>query len=111
METKNAVIKGYHLRIEREWAVTFSLALDYGDSSCQGFGGSILFNLYNEQGGDHGGQFIGRILQVVGVDDAKALVGKAVRVEATHDKVHRIGHITEDRWFCPETDIPWKGGY
>jgi hypothetical protein len=67
-----------------------------GDSWMQCFGGYDLrwWGVYP----------LFRIMDVVGVDEWGDLKGERVRVEYSHMKVHRIGHIVEDRWFCPDQE-------
>jgi hypothetical protein len=38
------------------------------------------------------------ILNIAGVNKWEDLSGRFIRVRATHDKVHAIGHIIEDKW-------------
>jgi len=87
--------------------LTVWLHLDYGGSG-QGFGG---YSLYLPEGYKHhkfqspAGHFIYRSLEIAGVEDWDDLPGKTVRVKSTHSKVHAIGHIVKDDWFCPESDF------
>ena len=110
MEIKNAKIESTMLGIEDHGIMTCYLYLDYGDSGHQGFGGYGLDEPKKDKndefvgrvGSAWGMQFIMKILDVVGVEKWEDLPGKYVRVEAEHDKVHKIGNITKDKWFSPK---------
>lgn len=107
-EIKNAKISSVSLGYEDHGILTCMLMLDYG-GICQGFGGYRL-DEYNKNkkksfGSAYGMQFIINVLKTVGVDSWENIEGKYIRVEAISDKVHRIGHITEDKWFDPEKDM------
>jgi hypothetical protein len=94
-EIKNAVIEGTMLGKEDHGIMTCFLQLDYGGAS-QSFGGWSLKT--------YGIQFIIRILEVLEVEEWEQLKGKVCRVEASLDKVHRIGHVIKDQWFDPEKE-------
>lgn len=110
-EIKNARISGTMLGWEDHGILTCMVSLEYGGSG-QGFGG-YTFDEPVREGGEfkgrigtaYGMEFVARILKVVGVEKWEDLKGKYVRVDASHTKVHRIGHVIEDRWFDPETDL------
>ena len=94
-EIKNARITSAEIEIENHGILTCWLYLDY-DGAGQGFGGyEITLNA---------GWWIDRILKTVGVQNWADLEGKNIRAEVEHIKVHRIGHIIEDRWFDPEKE-------
>ena len=99
-EIKNAVIKGYRINIARGFALSLWLDLDYG-GLYQGFGGYCLYHTTSGESKDYAGEFIAKTMQVVGVNDLADVVGKTIRVESDRCKVHRIGHIVKDEWFCP----------
>jgi len=106
-EIKNARIRNTMLGWEDHGIFTCMIDLDY-DGEGQGFGGYALdkFNgERNEKSARHGTayglQFIMEICRVVGVEKWEDLKGKYVRADAEHVKVHRIGHITADKWFDP----------
>ena len=46
--------------------------------------------------------YICRVLRVAGVRWIHELVGRNIRVEASYEKVYRIGHITKNIWFDPK---------
>lgn len=104
-EIKNAKITGTMLGYEDHGIMTMIINLDYGDSSGQGFG---LFALDTTNGKEYpfrervgsafGLQAIIEVLSVVGVNTWEELPGKSVRVDASWDKVHRLGHYLEDKW-------------
>ena len=97
-EKKNAKIIKTFLGIEDHGIFTCSLTLDYG-GVCQGFGNHEL--KYEK----YGVVYLERILQAVGVDKWERLLGRNIRADAEHGKVHGIGHIINDKWFYPEQDL------
>lgn len=107
METKNAVIESVSLTTSDHGLLSAWLYLDYG-GSCQGFGG---YSLYLPKSFTHhsinspAGHFIFRCMEVAGVEEWSKLPGKTVRVKCEHSKVHAIGHIVKDDWFCPAEDF------
>ena len=89
-----------------------------GDGWGQGFGGYGLDRPLTAQerqdspkryraGTAYGMEFITRIIETVGVDKWEDLPGKYVRFrrDGVADRITAIGHITDDKWFCPETDL------
>ena len=64
----------------------------------QGFGGYCL-------GGQWGMEYIKAVLKTLNVENWEDLVGTHCRLDAESSKVHRIGHIIEDKWFDPENDL------
>lgn len=100
-ETKNAKIESTMLGYEDHGLLTFMLYLDYGHSG-QGAGGYRLDSYDKEKqeavGTTTGLEAIAEIIKVVGVDKWEDLKGKHIRVNASHNKVHAIGHYLEDRW-------------
>ena len=115
IEIKNAKITSTMLGVEDHGILTCWLYLEYGESGCQGcqgFGGYSLDTpdkthvfWLRRVGCAWGMEFINRILAVVGVEKWEQLPGKHIRVRAEHSKVHAIGNIIKDNWFCPETDL------
>lgn len=107
IETKNAVIESVRLTFAERGILECWLTLSYGGSG-QGFGG---YALYLPKSYDHhtllshAGHFIYRVMQVAGVEDWDKLVGRTIRVRASHSRVHAIGHIIKDDWFDPEQDF------
>lgn len=98
IEIKKATITGTMLGYEDHGLLSSMVYLKYG-AGAQGFGG---YSLGDDVGGiNFAGAYIGRLLKTVGVEKWEDLRGKNVRVKASHDKVHAIGHILEDRWFSP----------
>lgn len=95
VEINNARITKTSLDIER--FLTVWLHLDYGGSG-QAFGGWVL-------GGEWGCQFLCKLMETVGVERWEDLPGKHIRAEHDWGKVYAIGHIIEDKWFRPETDL------
>jgi hypothetical protein len=109
IETRNAVIKSARITDDDHGLLTAWLDLDYGGSG-QGFGGFTLylpksFKHHNPQGPNYAGHFIWRVMEIAGVSDWNDLPGKTIRVRQEHSKVHAIGHIVKDDWFCPAEDF------
>jgi hypothetical protein len=52
-----------------------------------------------------GGRLLKRIMDVAGVHNWDKLTDRAVRVRLVDGKVAGIGHIIDDNWFNPETDL------
>lgn len=96
---KNARIVKTFLGIKDHEIFTFVLHLDYGDSS-QGFG---TYNIGLKT--CWGTECLKRILQTVGVDQWEGLPGKHCRAVIESGLVRKIGHIVEDKWFCPKEDL------
>lgn len=96
---KNAIIKGARITTADHGVLVVWLDLDYG-GTCQGFGGYACQSQNKLQG--IAGHFIWRILDVAGVEDWSDVIGRTIRVKATHYKVEAIGHIVKEDWFCPE---------
>lgn len=110
-EIKNAKITGVSLGYEDHGVFTCNLTLDYGGGG-QSFGGYTLDEPKRKNGKflgrfgtAYGMEFLIRILKVVGVETWEDLKGKSVRVDASWDKVHRIGNYLRDEWFDPEADL------
>ena len=109
IETRNAVIKSARITDDDHGLLTAWLDLDYGGSG-QGFGGFSLylpksFAHHNPQGPNYAGHFIWRVMEIAGVGDWSRLPGKTIRVRQEHSKVHSIGHIVKDDWFCPAVEF------
>lgn len=107
-EIKNALIEGTSLGYEDHGILTCSLHLTYGGSG-QSFGGYALDTWRGPRNSEgrrvgtaYGTEFIARVLATVGVMSWEHLKGKYVRVDAEFTKIHRIGHIIEDKWFDPD---------
>ena len=107
-EIKNAIITSASLTTSDRNLLTSYICFDYGDSGAQCFGGYALYlpkSFKHHELKTYAGHFIWRVMEVAGVEDWKNLVGKSIRVDATHERVHGIGHIIKDDWFYPEQDF------
>lgn len=111
IETKNAIITSARFDVER--GLSAYLTLDYGGSG-QSFGGYLLYApkgwAAHSDGGNYCGHFVYRCLEIAGVEDWSALVGRSIRVRSEHSKVHAIGHIVKDDWFDPSADFSKENG-
>lgn len=108
MEIKNAMIEDVSLTSDGHGLLTAYLHLTFGGYN-QGFGGYALylpksFKHHNKSAG-YAGHFIWRVMEIAGVSSWDKLKGKTIRVESNMSKIHRIGHIIKDDWFCPEEDF------
>lgn len=96
---RNARITKTFLGDEDHGIFTASLTT-LGGSIGQDFGG------YDLRHSDRASSFIKGVLRVTGAASWEQVVGKFVRVRATHAKIEAIGHITDNTWFEPERDMP-----
>src|SRR5579864_3850748 len=96
-EIRNAKIVSTTLGYEDHGIMTAFLHTLSG-SSGQGFGGYAL-------NGKWGMEFIKQTLKTLGVESWEELPGTHCRLDASNDKIHRIGHIIDDRWFEPSVDL------
>ncbi len=108
-EICNAIIKSARITDDDHGLLTVWLDLDYGGSG-QGFGGYTLylpksFKHHNPQGPNYAGHFIWRVMEIAGVSDWSQLPGKTIRARKEHVRVHAIGHIVKDDWFCPSEEF------
>ncbi len=100
------------LGVEDHGIFTAYLLLSYGVTGGPGFGGYALDRHNGERnknservGTAYGMEFIRRVMLTVGVETWEALKGKHIRVRMNEMRVDSIGHIIEDHWFCPKTDL------
>lgn len=68
------------------------------NGSSQGFGGYDLRGrvMYN---------FVNGVLKALDQRNWMSLKGKYCRIDHDWIKIYRIGHIIEDKWFDPSTDL------
>lgn len=102
-ETKNALIKSVSLSFEDHGILSIWLHLDYGGEG-QEFGGYALYNP-NFPKLDVTGKFVWRCMEIAGVMNWDSVVGKTIRVKASHSGVRAIGHILKDDWFEPAVEL------
>jgi hypothetical protein len=91
LETRNAKITDTFLGIEDHGILTFNLYLE-GNGWGQSFGGYSCSGKFLSEA-------VEEILKVVGVDSWEKLPGMNVRIQGTHSRVARIGHILKDEWY------------
>ncbi len=111
VKTSNAIIEAATISCGERGLLTAWLTLDYGGAG-QAFGGYALYlpqsfshHEDSKLGPNFGGHFIMRCMEVAGVEEWSKLPGKTVRVRHEWTKVHAIGHIVKDDWFCPSDDF------
>lgn len=107
LRERNAIIRSATITSNDSSLLTAWLDLDYGGSG-QGFGGYALYlpkSFRHHQMLSHAGHFIWRCMEIAGVEEWGKLPGKTVRVQASLDRVHAIGHIVKDDWFEPEVEF------
>lgn len=80
----------------------------------QGFGGYAMDEpvkrkgrFIRRRGTAFGMEFIARILEAIGVECWEDLKGKYCRIKhddlcSASSKIYAIGHIVDDKWFCPD---------
>lgn len=108
----NAVVDDATIRIDRGFALSMWLTLNYG-GSIQGFGGWVLGGTPDAACGKHAEQknlaaeWIVSCLRVCGVESVSECAGKVVRVRQTrpYGEVIAIGHAVKDIWFDPKVAI------
>ena len=111
-EIKNAVIKSASLSFDHG-LLTAMVTVVYGNGTNQGFGGVVLYCPPSSQHHhvmSRAGHFIGRCMQVAGVEAWDDIGGMAIRVDADDNKIHGIGHIIQDDWFYPVADFTIADG-
>jgi hypothetical protein len=109
IEIRNAIIKSARITNDDHGLLSAWLDLDYGGSG-QGFGGYALylpksFTHSNPAGPNYAGHFIWRVMEVAAVSNWDDVAGQTIRARCEHSKVHAIGHIVKDDWFCPSDDF------
>lgn len=99
IETKNAVITGASLGIERGMLTSF-VYVEFDEGSQQGFGG---FDLTQFNSASH---FIRRVLEIASVEEWRNLKGRAVRIKAEpYGIIIALGHFLKDEWFVPSEEF------
>ena len=104
LEIKNAIIEGVTITNDDHGMLSAWLYLSYHGSG-QGFGGYALYQPEFPDSPNYAGHFIWRTLQIADVTEWGKLIGKTIRVQCEHSKVHAIGHIIKDDWFFPSEDF------
>lgn len=93
-DIENAKIRNTFLGKEDHGIPSSMLSLE-GDCWGQGFGGHDL----RFEG--KGVALLMGILDTLRVDSWEKLPGTLVRVRRVNGRICAVGHIVEDRWFCP----------
>lgn len=115
----NAIIKSAEISLDRGSFLCVWLTLDYGDGSCQGFGGHVLGGVPDCSAGNHenspnyAAEALVSIMRVCGVDKFSNIKGMAVRVKRAHaefgGEALAVGHIIKDIWYEPgSTFKAWR---
>jgi hypothetical protein len=96
---KNAKIIDYFLGIAHDELTMTVFAKVSDEGYTQGFGGRRI-------NGEYAALWIREVLEVVGVDSIKKIVGQPIRVAYENDgyDIVGIGNFLEDRWFYPDED-------
>lgn len=112
MEIRNAIIESATITNDDHGVLSSWILLDYGDSSHQGFGGYTLYLpkpfKHHRPDDSYAGHWIWRVMEMAGVSKWSELPGKTIRVrrgEGIGGSVEAIGHIVEDKWFCPKEEF------
>lgn len=107
-EIKNAVIEKAILTTESRGCLESWVYVKYQGGG-QGFGGYALHLPKDWTHADPASQFAGhwimRVMEVAGVTSWDQLPGKCIQVDASWNKIRRIGHIIEPIWFDPEAEF------
>jgi hypothetical protein len=108
IETKNAIITGATITNDDHGCLSAWVYLDY-EGTGQGFGGYVLYLpkdfTHSTNQRNYAGHFIWRVMEVAGVSRWDDLKGKTVRVQASPNEVHAIGHIVKNDWFNPTEEF------
>lgn len=79
------------------------------ENGSQGFGMHFTcqktLKMEGEVSSGYAGHFIFRCMQIAGVSEWSKMVGKTIRVDAEHSKIHGICHIVKNDWFYPSVDF------
>lgn len=104
-EIANAQIESTMLGFEGHGIFTASIRLRWGSFGCAFGGYSLGSDKPGKNASGYGSAFIQQVLKTVGVEKWEDLKGRYVRVETygMGGGIGRIGHIVEDKWFCPKT--------
>ena len=103
MKIENATILDYKLMIHRGCLV-FDLVCQMA-IGVQSFGG---INLYNKYSKDVAGEYIRKVLDVVGVENACDLISKNIRVFIVDGEIIAIANILKEDWFDLEKFVSEK---
>ena len=107
IKEQNAIIKSSSITIS-EGVLDAWIFVDLENGWTQGFGG---YALYLPKSFTHhtidgcAGHFLYRLMEIAGVKKWDEINGKAIRVRGNNNKIHQVGHIIKDDWFCPEEDF------
>ena len=107
-EIRTAIITDATITKDEDYGVlTIWLLLDYGDSR-EKFGGHILYipgGLPLRAVYSPAGHFIWRVMEIAGALRWDQVKGQAIRVKASHNEIHAIGHVVNNDWFDPAVDF------
>ena len=91
LEWRNGRIGSTMLGIEDHGMLTYFLHIE-GEGWGQGFGGRCCDGAFLAES-------VRKILETLEVDTWEELKGKFVRVLGDDNKLHRIAHITKNKWY------------
>jgi len=105
-EILNAVIQKATIHI-MEGFLTVSIAVKHPRGG-QGFGQYVLAlpkDAKHYKMESVAGHFIYRCMEIADVTEWDKMIGRNIRVDMEHSKIHGIGHIIKEDWFYPEKDF------
>lgn len=110
-EIVNVKITNTRLGYEDHGILTVSITTE-AESRGQGFGGYALDAYVKDKdrrvGTDYGMEFVIKIMNTLEVENWEDVKGQFIRIDASHTKIHGIGHLLKDKWFYPDEDPDLK---
>ena len=94
VEVLNAIIRSIFIGIEGHGIPTSWIELKMS-IGCQAFG---CYETTSHP------LFIHKVLNILEIEDISNIIGKSCRVRREDDTIIAIGHIVEEKWYCPRED-------